>query len=120
MNGIIKKSFQTPEDVAEFPRARVETVTVSGVQVRRLTCKPGWVWSKSVGAQMGRENCPLHHAIWVVTSGRFAVRMEDGSTEEFGPGDIGSIPPQHEAWVVGDETVVGIDILAESLENSPI
>lgn len=119
MNGIVKKSFRTPEDVAEFPGTRVETVTVSGVQIRRLTCEPGWVWSKSVGAQMGLGNCPLHHAIWVVTSGRFAVRMEDGSTEEFGPGDIGSIPPQHEAWVVGDEAVVGIDILAESLGNRP-
>jgi quercetin dioxygenase-like cupin family protein len=119
MNGIVKKSFRTPEDVAEFPGARVETETFRGVQGRRLTCEPGWVWSESVGAQMGYGNCPLHHAIWVVTSGRFAVRMEDGSTEEFGPGDIGSIPPRHEAWVVGDEAEVGIDILAESLGNRP-
>ncbi len=119
MGEFIKKSFKAPEDVTEFPKARVETVTISGVQVRRLICEPGWVWSKSVGAQMGLENCPLHHAIWVVTSGRFAVRMEDGSTEEFGPGDLGSIPPGHEAWVAGNETVVGIDILAESLGKSP-
>lgn len=119
MDGIIKKSFRNPEAVAEFTGARVETVTISGVQVRRLTCEPGWVWSESVGARMGRGNCPLHHAIWVVTSGRFAVRMEDGTTEEFGPGDIGAIPPRHEAWGVGDETVVGIDILAESLGTGP-
>jgi quercetin dioxygenase-like cupin family protein len=117
VNGFVKKSFRTPEETAQFPKAKVETVTISGVQVRRLICEPGWVWSKSVGAQMGRESCPLDHAIWVVTSGRFAVEMEDGTTEEFGPGDIGSIPPDHDAWVVGDETVIGIDILAESLEK---
>jgi quercetin dioxygenase-like cupin family protein len=115
MTGVIKKSFRTPEDVAEVPRARVETVTASGVQVRRLTCESGWVWSKSVGTRIGVGTCPLHHAIWVVTSGRFAVRIENGHNEGFGPGDIGSIPPGHEAWVVGDQTVVGIDILGESL-----
>jgi hypothetical protein len=29
--------------------------------------------------------------------------------EEFGPGDAAVIPPGHNAWVVGNEPVVGID-----------
>ena len=37
------------------------------------------------------------------------VKMDDGSEEEFGPGDIGYIPPGHNAWVVGDEPFVGVD-----------
>ena len=36
--------------------------------------------------------------------------MADGSEEEFGPGDVGTTPPGHDAWVVGDEPVVVIDI----------
>ncbi|MGE5819289.1 MAG: hypothetical protein ACM37Z_14800 [Deltaproteobacteria bacterium] len=36
--------------------------------------------------------------------------MADGSEEEFGPGDIGVLPPGHDAWVIGDEAVVLIDI----------
>ena len=36
--------------------------------------------------------------------------MNDGSEKEFGPGDLGMIPPGHDAWVVGDEPVTGIDI----------
>jgi hypothetical protein len=36
--------------------------------------------------------------------------MDDGSEEEFGPGDIGNVPPGHDAWVVGDEPVVMIDV----------
>ncbi len=37
--------------------------------------------------------------------------MTDGSEQEFGPGDVGVIPPGHDAWVVGNEPVVAIDIL---------
>ena len=35
---------------------------------------------------------------------------DDGTTKEFGPGDIDMIPPGHDAWVVGDEPVVAFDI----------
>jgi hypothetical protein len=35
--------------------------------------------------------------------------MDDGSEAEFGPGDVGSIPPGHDAWVVGDEPFMSID-----------
>ena len=35
--------------------------------------------------------------------------MDDGSEEEFGPGDTAIVPPGHNAWVVGNEPVVGID-----------
>jgi quercetin dioxygenase-like cupin family protein len=35
--------------------------------------------------------------------------MDDGSEDEFGAGDTAIIPPGHNAWVVGNEPVVGID-----------
>ncbi len=44
-----------------------------------------------------------------MVSGRIKVVMDDGSEEEFGPGDTDVIPPGHNAWVVGDEPVVAID-----------
>ena len=37
------------------------------------------------------------------------VVMDDGSEEEFGPGDTAVVLPGHNAWVVGNEPVVGID-----------
>jgi hypothetical protein len=40
--------------------------------------------------------------------------MDDGATEEFGLGDVGRIGPGHDAWVVGEETVIGIDIQTAS------
>jgi quercetin dioxygenase-like cupin family protein len=36
--------------------------------------------------------------------------MDDGSEQEFGPGDVSWIPPGHEAWVVGNDSVVVVDI----------
>jgi EutQ-like cupin domain len=44
-----------------------------------------------------------------VLSGRIVVRMDDGSETEFGPGDVGSIPPGHDAWTLGDEPFISID-----------
>jgi hypothetical protein len=35
--------------------------------------------------------------------------MDDGSEAEFGPGDVGSIPPGHDAWIVGNEPFISID-----------
>jgi hypothetical protein len=36
--------------------------------------------------------------------------MDDGSQEEFGPGDVSLLPPGHDAWVVGEDPAVVIDI----------
>jgi uncharacterized cupin superfamily protein len=44
-----------------------------------------------------------------IISGRIKVVMTDGAEEEFGPGDAAVIPAGHNAWVIGDEPVVGID-----------
>jgi hypothetical protein len=38
-----------------------------------------------------------------VLSGRILIRMDDGSEEEFGRGDVMMLPPGHDAWTVGDE-----------------
>jgi hypothetical protein len=36
--------------------------------------------------------------------------MDDGSEEEFGPGDVSLIPPGHDAWVEGEDPVVVIEL----------
>ncbi len=43
-------------------------------------------------------------------SGLLHVVMDDGSEDEFGPGDVSLLPSGHDAWVVGDEPVVVVDI----------
>jgi hypothetical protein len=45
--------------------------------------------------------------------------MEDGTEFEMGPGELGSLPPGHDAWVVGDETVVAVDWQGASVWARP-
>ena len=54
------------------------------------------------------DSCQAPHTQYIV-SGRIKVVMDDGAEGEFGPGDAAVIPSGHNAWVVGNESVVGID-----------
>jgi len=100
-----KKALAAPDEKRSFDKGLVELVTVGGVTFGRATLQPGWKWSTSVKT----ESCEASHLQYHV-SGRLRVRMDDGSEDEFGPGEVSLLPPGHDAWVVGNEPVVVIDI----------
>jgi hypothetical protein len=104
-----KKTLDTPDEVRTFDKGRVEVATVGTVTFGRASFQPGWKWSESVKPIVKTEYCEAPHVQYHV-SGRLRVRMADGSEQEFGPGDVGVIPSGHDAWVVGDEPAVVIDI----------
>lgn len=104
-----RKSLSSPDEVRKFPKGKLELSTVAGVTFGRATFEPGWKWSDSVRPIAQTDSCLLSHTQYVI-SGRLRVRMDDGNETEFGPGDVGVIPPGHNAWVVGNEPVVAIDI----------
>ena len=74
-----------------------------------VTLKPGWKWSTSVKPIANTDSCQAPHLQYHV-AGRLHVVMDDGSEAEFGPGDVSKLPPGHDAWVVGQDAVVIIDI----------
>lgn len=102
------KSFDSPEETRSVDKGRVEVINLDGVQVMRATFQPGWKWSECVKPVVGTNSCEVSHLVYTV-SGRMAVKMDDGSEMEIGPGDVSAIPPGHDAWTVGDEPYVGID-----------
>ena len=104
-----RKTLNVPDEVRTFDKGRVELAKVGMVTFGRATFHPGWKWSESVKPIVKTEYCEAPHVQYHV-SGRLAVKMADGTELEFGPGDVGVIPPRHDAWVVGDEPVVVIDI----------
>ena len=108
MTKMIKKSFDAPEEIRSFDKSRVEVVYLGDVEAIRVTNQPGWRWSECVKPTVGTDSCQVGHLIHVL-SGRIVVRMDDGSEAEFSPGHVGSIPPGHDAWVVGDEPFISID-----------
>jgi quercetin dioxygenase-like cupin family protein len=50
----------------------------------------------------------VHHLQYVI-SGRLRIVQDDGSQIDLTPGDFASIPPGHDAWVLGDEPFVCVD-----------
>jgi hypothetical protein len=104
-----KKNMGYPDQVRTFPKGKVELVTFGEITFGRATLQPGWKWSESVKPIAKTKSCEASHAQYQV-SGRLRVKMDDGTEQEFGPGDVSVIPPGHDAWVVGSEPVVAIDV----------
>ena len=109
MPTVEKKSLNSPEEERTFDKGKVELATVGNVTFGRATLNPGWKWSECVKPIAKTESCEAPHTQYII-SGRLKVVMDDGTEKEFGPGDVGFVPPGHDAWVVGDEPVVTIDI----------
>ena len=104
----IRKSLDSPEEVRPIKNGRVEVVNLGDVTAMRATFEPGWKWSESVKPVAGTKSCEVAHMGYMM-SGRMMIKMDDGTEVEFKPGDVGVIPPGHDAWVLGDEPVVFID-----------
>ncbi|MFD1212634.1 cupin domain-containing protein [Arthrobacter sp. GCM10027362] len=110
MAGMVRKSLNEPEETRPFEdgKGRLDLVNVEAGGVGRAVFEPGWQWSKHVKPIAGTDSCQAAHAGYVL-SGRLKVVMDDGEENEFVAGDYMSVPPGHDAWVVGDEQCVIID-----------
>jgi mannose-6-phosphate isomerase-like protein (cupin superfamily) len=106
---MIKRTFDSPDETRNFPKGKVALVTVGSAKFGRAILDPGWKWSVDVKPIAKTKSCEAPHTQYHV-SGRLHVRMDDGTEVEYGPGDVGHIPPGHDAWVVGNEPVVVIDV----------
>jgi quercetin dioxygenase-like cupin family protein len=104
----VRNHDQADETRPFVDKGRVELVQMSGGVIGRATFEPGWRWSEHVKPLAGTDSCQASHMGYCV-SGRMVVRMDDGTEKEIGPGDVLSIPPGHDGWVVGDEPCVQID-----------
>ena len=105
-----KKSFDSPDEAKQpFPRTTFQAVTLGNLTFNRETLQPGWRWSEDVKPVAKTASCQKFH-VKIFLSGRQRIRLEDGTEMEFGPGDVAVIPPGHDAWVVGDEPNVLIEL----------
>jgi quercetin dioxygenase-like cupin family protein len=109
MATIEKRSLDQPKETKKLEKAKMESVAVGGVTIARVTAEPGWRWSKSQGLKAGTKSCQANHILYVL-SGSLKVRMDDGKEEEFGPGDIGHVPPGHDGWTLGNKPAVWLEI----------
>ena len=113
-----KRSFETPDEQRPAGTARADIVNLGNVTMMRMTAQPGWRWSTDVKPIAKTDSCQAPHMQYMV-SGRMHVVMDDGSEEDFSAGDVVVLPPGHDAWVVGNETVVAIDISGSGVWAKP-
>ena len=104
-----KKSIDSaPDETRTFEKGKIELVNLGDVTIGRAIFEPGWSWEKCVKPIVKTNSCEVPHTMYVI-SGRMKVVMDDGTEIEGGPGDAATIPPGHNAWVVGNEPVVAVD-----------
>ncbi len=108
-----RANLDESESRRQFRHGSGQFVQVGNVVVGRGVLKPGWRWSNDIKPAVGTPSCQIHH-LHVQIAGRFGIRMDDGTEHEFGPGDVMDIPPGHDAWVIGDEPVILLDISGNS------
>ncbi len=103
------KSLSEPEETRSFSKGRLDLVHIGGVAMGRGTFEPGWKWSECVKPIAKTDSCQASHLGYAI-SGHMKAVMDDGGELTFGPGDAMSLPPGHDAWIVGNEPCVLIDI----------
>lgn len=101
-------TFDDADTSRALRRVRVDVLRLGGLVFDRAIFEPGWRWSEHAG----RALCTERHLGYLV-SGGMRFRMADGSELEARAGDIYLIPPGHDAWVVGQEVCIALDIHPE-------
>lgn len=103
------RSSDKPDETRKFHgHGWAEVVDLGGRTVIKGHFQPGWRWSNDVKPIAQTELCEVSHPGYM-PEGRMGVRMKDGTEYEIGPGDVVTIQPGHDAWVVGDLIVLFVD-----------
>ncbi|MEM0349234.1 MAG: cupin domain-containing protein [Candidatus Caldarchaeum sp.] len=110
------KRIHSPDEIRSFENGKVEVVNLGGFSMCLMTLQPGWKWSRAVKPIAKTEDCKMHH-IGFVISGRLKVVTRDGKETELQPGSVYEIIPGHDAWVVGGEPFVALELSQDTVAN---
>jgi hypothetical protein len=109
MTGIQSQSIDRPQETRPFhAHGHLDVVTLGDFTLGKGVYEPGWRWSDDVKPLAGTDSCQVLHT-GLCLSGSMTVRMDDGTEETIGAGDVVRIEPGHDAWVNGDEPCVVLD-----------
>jgi quercetin dioxygenase-like cupin family protein len=114
------RRFSSPDETRQFTsNGHADILKYPEGVVGRGVFEPGWRWSKHVKPIAGTRSCEAAHSGYVL-SGRMHVLMDDGQEAEIGPGDYVVIPPGHDAWTVGTEACVMLDVAGMGQYAKPV
>lgn len=113
-----KKRLDAPDETRPIGRGIAEIVNIDGLTIARTHHKPGWRWSQDVKPIAKTDRCEAQHVGYVV-QGHLHIVGRDGSEGEINAGDGFVIPPGHDAWTVGNETVILLDFKGAPADANP-
>lgn len=102
-------NLDATESVQEFAHGRMATGTVGEYSAWKLVAEPGWRFSRDNGPDLDVPSCPGDHLLFIV-SGRMGTRMDTGEELESGTGDAVRVSPGHDAWTIGDDTLIALGV----------
>ena len=108
-HGKDKNDLLMSVEVRFFPRGKVELITIGGATIGRTIFEPGWQWSTSVQPVARITSCDVPNFQFQV-AGTMKVVMDDGTVLLCNPGAVSLLPFGRDAWVVGSENVVIVDL----------
>jgi class 3 adenylate cyclase len=110
------RNLDEPDAVRQLGRGNGGYVDLgSGLVIGRAVLEPGWRWSEDVKSVVGTPSCQIHH-LQLIHSGHLGVRMDSGEEVEVGPNQVVVIPSGHDAWVIGHEPLVILDVFGHSAD----
>jgi hypothetical protein len=116
MAGVEIGDFGSPVETRKPDKTTIEIVRMGGTAASRMRLESGWRWSECVKPVVGGERCQNHH-VGLLQSGTMGVVHEDGTEQEIRAGQAYVIEPGHDAWVVGDEPVIGFEFDSRTAEE---
>ena len=116
MAGVQVGDFGSPDETRTPDKTNIELVRLGGASAARMRLEPGWRWSECIKPIVGGDSCQVRH-VGLLQSGTMHVVHDDGTELEVGPGQAYTIEPGHDAWVVGDEPVVGFEFESRAAEE---
>ena len=116
MAGVEVGDFGSPDETRAPDKTTIEMVRMGSANASRMRLEPGWRWSDCIKPVVGGERCQVHH-VGLLQSGTMHVVHDDGTEQEIRAGQAYVIEPGHDAWVVGDEAVVGFEFNSRAAEE---
>lgn len=87
----------------------VDEVPAGSGRVKRVMYPPGWRWADAMAEVTGTSTCQHVH-VGCVVQGTMVVRFDDGCEVTYDAPAAVVLEAGHDGWVVGDETVVLIQV----------
>jgi hypothetical protein len=92
-----------------FGPVEIDVAEVGDARIRRCTYPPGLRWSTDLKPLLGSDLCEHAHAGFLA-SGALTYEYPDGCQVVLAAPAVIDVRPGHDAWVVGDEPAVTVEI----------